>query len=465
MLTVVGDDTLDDLIDAPCRLRSEEASSICPSRTPTEVDARLAALADRNKVVTSLIGMRLPRHHHPDRDPAQHPREPGVVHGVHPVPARDLPGTARGAPELPDHGRRPDRHGDRERVTARRGDGGRRGHDAARRQSKVAGTRSSSTPTAIPRWSRSSRPGPSRSASRWSSATRRLASHEPFGLLLAYPGSSGQVRDHPELVATGAARRAGIAVAADLLALTLLRPPGEWGADVVVGSAQRFGVPLGYGGPHAGFMATSGAPTLPAGGRGGLGGHRGSAGVPPDPPDREQHIRREKATSNICTAQVLLAIIAGAYAVYHGPDGLRTIAERVHRLASLLAAGLLAAGGVTVVNDTWFDTLTVSVPGRAGEVIAAAAERRINLRQVDARQVGVSVDEVTAPAHIDLLFESFGVPARVPTWKTPTPASQGNWRAPRHFSPTRSSPITTARRRCSATSAGCSTATSPSTGR
>jgi glycine dehydrogenase len=235
-----------------------------------------------------------------------------------------------------------------------------------------------------------------------------------YAVLLQYPGSSGTVPDHRSRVDGLRSRRVGIAVAADLLALAMLVPPGEWGADVVVGSSQRFGVPMMFGGPHAAFFAIRDEFKRSMPGRL-VGVSRDTAGrmaLRLALTTREQHIRREKATSNICTAQVLLAIIAGAYAVYHGPDGLRTIAERAHRLASLLTAGL-AAGGVTVVNDTWFDTLTVSAPGRAAEVVAAAAERRVNLRQVDADTVGVSVDEVTTPAHIDLLFESFGVPARV----------------------------------------------------
>ncbi|HEY5727259.1 MAG TPA: glycine dehydrogenase, partial [Acidimicrobiia bacterium] len=235
-----------------------------------------------------------------------------------------------------------------------------------------------------------------------------------YAVLLQYPGSSGTVPDHRSLVDGLRSRGVGIAVAADLLALAMLVPPGEWGADVVVGSSQRFGVPMMFGGPHAAFFAIRDEFKRSMPGRL-VGVSRDTAGrmaLRLALTTREQHIRREKATSNICTAQVLLAVIAGAYGVYQGPDGLRTIAERAHRLASLLAAGLVA-GGVTVVNRTWFDTLTVSVPGRAGEVVAAAAERSVNLRQVDADKVGVSVDEVTTPAHIDLVFESFGVAARV----------------------------------------------------
>ena len=229
------------------------------------------------------------------------------------------------------------------------------------------------------------------------------------GLLLQYPGASGAARDYAAVAAEARDRGAVVAVAADLLALTLLRPPGEWGADVVVGSAQRFGVPLGFGGPHAGFMAV----------RAGLERHLPGrlVGVSRDADGavayrlalqtREQHIRREKATSNICTAQVLLAVMASSYAVYHGPEGLRSIARRVHRYAAVLAAGL-RAGGVEVVHDAFFDTLLARVPGRAGEVVAAAAERGVNVRLVDADTVGIACDEVTRRRHLAAVWAAFG---------------------------------------------------------
>jgi len=231
-----------------------------------------------------------------------------------------------------------------------------------------------------------------------------------FGVLVQYPGSSGALRDLTPVVEAAHARGALVVVAADLLALTLIRPPGEFGADIAVGTTQRFGVPLGFGGPHAGYLVVRDTHRRMLPGRL-VGASVDAAGRPAlrlALQTREQHIRREKATSNICTAQVLLAVMASMYAVYHGPDGLRRIAERVHRLTAILAAGLRANGYVPA-SDAFFDTLTVRVPGGAAAVVAAAAERRINLRPVDGDTVGITLDETTTPAVVTDVLAAFGV--------------------------------------------------------
>jgi len=233
-----------------------------------------------------------------------------------------------------------------------------------------------------------------------------------FGVLLQYPGVNGEVRDYRAAVEKLHAAGAMVIVAADLLALTVLAPPGEWGADVVVGNSQRFGVPLGFGGPHAGYLATRDEHKRSMAGRlvGVTVDAHGNRAYRLALQTREQHIRREKATSNICTAQVLLAVMASMYAVYHGPAGLAQIARRVHRHAAILAAGL-GRLGYRLANATFFDTLTVKTEN-AAVLLATAVENGVNLRRVDAGHVGVSLDETTTRDDIALLFSIFaqGVP-------------------------------------------------------
>jgi glycine dehydrogenase len=231
---------------------------------------------------------------------------------------------------------------------------------------------------------------------------------DAFGVLLQYPGADGAVRDYRALAAAVHARGGLVACATDLLALALLVPPGEWGADVVVGSSQRFGVPMGYGGPHAAFMATRDTfkRSLPGRLVGVTVDAHGAPAYRLALQTREQHIRREKATSNICTAQVLLAVIASMYAVYHGPEGLARIASRVHRLTALLRSGLQRLG-YDVQPEAFFDTITVRSGTRTRGIVERALASGINLRRVDDATVGLSLDETTLAADVETLFEVF----------------------------------------------------------
>jgi len=235
-----------------------------------------------------------------------------------------------------------------------------------------------------------------------------LASVEAFGALVQYPGVGGEVRDYAALAARLRERGTLLVAAADLLALTLFAPPGEWGADVAVGSSQRFGVPMGFGGPHAAYMATRDDLKRNMPGRlvGVTIDAQGRTAYRLALQTREQHIRREKATSNICTAQVLLAVMASMYAIYHGPEGLRRIARRVHRLAAVLAAGLQKLGHA-VETRQFFDTLVVNAGAGAGAIAARSRKAGVNFRHIDAERLGISLDETTTRADVEEIWRLF----------------------------------------------------------
>ncbi|MBH5333750.1 aminomethyl-transferring glycine dehydrogenase [Streptomyces pactum] len=423
MLAQVGFGSLDELtqVAVPDVIKNTEALRLPEARTEAEVLAELRGLADRNQVFSSMIGLGYHGTHTPPvilrnvmENPAWYtaytPYQPEISQGRleallnFQTVVADLTGLPTSGASLLDEGTAAAEAMALSRRVGKVKDGVFL-VDADCLPQTIAVIRTRAEPTGVEVVVADLTDG----------IPAEVAERGVFGVLLQYPGASGAVRDPRALIERAHELGAVVTVAADLLALTLLTPPGELGADIAVGSSQRFGVPMGFGGPHAGFMAVREAYARNLPGR--------LVGVSVDADGdkayrlalqtREQHIRREKATSNICTAQVLLAVMAGMYAVYHGPEGLAEIARRTHRYAAVLAAGL-RAGGVEVVHDAFFDTVTARVPGRAAEVVAAARERGVNLRLTDADHVGVSCDETTGRAELAAVWAAFGVADGLP---------------------------------------------------
>jgi glycine dehydrogenase len=413
MLETVGYAALDDLLaDAvPASIREKLALTLAPAASEAEVAAELRDLANRNRVMTSMIGLgyydtitppviRRNVLENPAWYTAYTPYQPEISQGrleallnfqtmvedltALPIAGASLLDEGTAAAEAMALAHRVAKSGDTFVVDA----------DVLPQTLAVVQTRARPLGLNVVTHD----------------FAEPLPSEDVFGVLVQYPGASGVVRDLRPIVSAAHEQGALAVVAADLLALTLLVPPGEVGADIAVGTTQRFGVPIGFGGPHAGYISIRSGLERQLPGR--------LVGVSVDADGqpayrlalqtREQHIRREKATSNICTAQVLLANIASMYAVYHGAEGLTAIAQRVRRLGGILAAGL-REGGVEVSDASRFDTVTVHVPGRARTVVAAALAEGINLRLVDDDTVSISCDEVTRRGHVVAVWRSFGL--------------------------------------------------------
>ncbi|MER5890640.1 aminomethyl-transferring glycine dehydrogenase [Streptomyces sp. NPDC001941] len=418
MLAQVGYGSLDELTDAavPDVIKSAGALGLPAARTEAEVLAELRSLADRNKVLGSMIGLGYYGTFTPPvilrnvmENPAWYtaytPYQPEISQGRleallnFQTVVADLTGLPTSGASLLDESTA----AAEAMSLARRVGKVKNGVflvDADTLPQTVAVIRTRAEPTGVEVVVADLSGG----------IPAEVAERGVFGVLVQYPGASGAVRDIKPLIDAAHELGAVVTVAADLLALTLLVPPGELGADIAVGTTQRFGVPMGFGGPHAGYMAVRDtfARSLPGRLVGVSVDADGNKAYRLALQTREQHIRREKATSNICTAQVLLAVMAGMYAVYHGPEGLKAIARRTHRYASLLAAGL-TAGGVELVHGAYFDTLTARVPGRAAAVVAAAREGGVNLHLADADHVSIACDETTTRAQLAAVWAAFGV--------------------------------------------------------
>ncbi|MEV6678380.1 aminomethyl-transferring glycine dehydrogenase [Streptomyces erythrochromogenes] len=422
MLAHVGYGSLDELTAAavPDVIKTADALDLPEARTEAEVLAELRSLADRNQVLTSMIGLGYYGTFTPPvilrnvmENPAWYtaytPYQPEISQGRleallnFQTVVAELTGLPTSGASLLDEGTAA-----AEAMTLARRVGKVKGNvflvDADALPQTVAVIETRAEPIGIEVVVADLSDG----------IPAEIAERGVYGVLLQYPGASGAVRDIKPVIDQAHELGAIVTVSADLLALTLLTSPGALGADIAVGTTQRFGVPMGFGGPHAGYMAVQDkhARSLPGRLVGVSVDADGNKAYRLALQTREQHIRREKATSNICTAQVLLAVMAGMYAVYHGPEGLRTIAGRTHRYATLLAAGL-RAGGVETVHGAYFDTITVRVPGRAAEVVAAAREGGVNLHRVDADLVSISCDETTLRADIEAVWAAFGVTADI----------------------------------------------------
>ncbi|MEU8622999.1 aminomethyl-transferring glycine dehydrogenase [Streptomyces sp. NPDC048623] len=418
MLAQVGYGSLDELTAAavPDVIKNAEALALPAARTEAEVLAELRALADRNQVLTPMIGLGYYGTFTPSvilrnvmENPAWYtaytPYQPEISQGRleallnFQTMVADLTGLPTAGSSLLDEATA----AAEAMALSRRIGKVKNGVflvDADALPQTVAVIQTRAEPTGVEVVVADLSAG----------IPAEIAERGVFGVLLQYPGASGAIRDIKPVIDQAHELGAIVTVAADLLALTLLASPGSLGADIAVGTTQRFGVPLGFGGPHAGYMSVQDKHVRSMPGR--------LVGVSVDADGnkayrltlqtREQHIRREKATSNICTAQVLLAVMAGMYAVYHGPDGLKGIAQRTHRYAAILAAGL-RAGGVELTQGAFFDTLTARVPGRADTVVTAAREAGVNLHLADADHVSVSCDETTTRADLAAVWAAFGV--------------------------------------------------------
>ncbi|MGW6142442.1 aminomethyl-transferring glycine dehydrogenase [Streptomyces sp. NPDC055144] len=422
MLAQVGYGSLDELTAAavPDVIKSAEALDLPGARTEAEVLAELRSLADRNQVLDSMVGLGYYGTFTPPvilrnvmENPAWYtaytPYQPEISQGRleallnFQTMVAELTGLPTSGASLLDEGTAA---AEAMALSRRMGKvkNGAFVVDADTLPQTIAVIQTRAEPTGVEVVVADLSEG----------IPAEVAERGVVGVLIQYPGASGAVRDIKPVIEQAHELGAVVTVAADLLALTLLTSPGELGADIAVGTTQRFGVPMGFGGPHAGYMAVREkfARSLPGRLVGVSVDADGNKAYRLALQTREQHIRREKATSNICTAQVLLAVMAGMYAVYHGPEGLKGIARRTHRFATLLAEGL-KAGGVEVVHGAYFDTLTVKAGGRAADVVSAAREGGVNLHLVDADHVSISCDETTTRTQLGAVWTAFGVEADV----------------------------------------------------